>query len=594
MGLRRLGGKFMKRRDRNQALAALTLGALVAFQGTARADDTAEEIRLLKAQLKKLEEKVNDQARKQKEAQVQIHNVAARPQGFSAEQASIQGRPTPGAPYGGLQGVGIAPLGGTPLPPGGYSAQEAAIQGRPVPGAPSIYINGVTITPGGFLAAESVFRTRNIGADITTPFANIPYNNVRSANANEYRMSARPSRASLLVQGNVNPTTHLAGWMDLDFLGAAQTANSNESNSFTPRIRNIYATIDQDDFGAHLLAGQNWSLATPNTRGIRPRTENTPLTIDTQFVPGFIWTRQPQIRVVKDFDKTLWFGLSAENPQTNTFVGPGAQPGPFVGGLPTGGAVAALPGSLVDTFVPPGSSLFNSGNSISLNHMPDIIGKVAWDPTFGDRHIHVEAVGIFRDFYNQVNGSNQDVGAGSYGGSILVPIIPQNLEFQFTGMTGRGIGRYASGSLPDVSVNANGSLSPIQETTLLVGLTWHPTPELVLYTYAGEEIQQASFSNSISATGVVSAFGDGNPLYTNQGCSNPNSVAAACVGNTHLVRSITGGLWDTVYSGPFGQVRAGLQYAYAQKFSFQGVGGGAKAVENSFFTSLRYYPFQSN
>ncbi|MEJ0091888.1 MAG: hypothetical protein WDN46_00090 [Methylocella sp.] len=582
----------MKRRDRNRAVAALTLGALVAFQGAARADDAAEEIRLIKAQLKKLEEKVNDQARKQKETQVQIHNVAVRPQGFPAEQASIQGRPTPGSPYGGLQGVGIAPLGGTPLPPGGYSAEGASIQGRPMPGAPSIYINGVTITPGGFLAAESVFRSRNIGADITTPFANIPYNNVRTGNANEYRMSARASRVSLLVQGDVNPTTHLSGWMDLDFLGAAQTANSNESNSFTPRIRNIYLTMDQDDFGFHVLAGQNWSLLTANTRGIMPRTENTPLTIDTQFVPGFNWARQPQIRVVKDFDKTLWFAVSAENPQTNTFVGPGAQAGPFVGGVPTVGSTAALPGTLVNTFVPPGSSLFNSGNSISLNHMPDIIGKVAWDPTFGDRHIHVEAYGLFRDFYNQVNGSNQDVAAGSYGGTILVPIIPQNLEFQFTGMNGRGIGRYATGSLPDVSVNANGSLSPIQETTLLAGLIWRPQPGLDIYTYAGEEIQQASFSNSISASGAVSAFGDGNPLYTNAGCSNV--LSTACVGNTHLIRSITAGFWDTIYSGPFGQFRAGLQYAYVQKFSFQGFGGGAKAEENSVFTSLRYYPFQSN
>ena len=32
--------------------------------------------------------------------------------------------------------------------------------------------------------------------------------------------------------------------MKFDFLGAAQSANSNESNSFTPRIRNLYATVD--------------------------------------------------------------------------------------------------------------------------------------------------------------------------------------------------------------------------------------------------------------------------------------------------------------------------------------------------------------
>ncbi|MEJ0093491.1 MAG: hypothetical protein WDN46_08640 [Methylocella sp.] len=571
----------MKRRERNQALAALTLGALVAFQGTARADDTSEEIRLLKAQLKKLEEKVNDQARKQKETQVQIRNVEARPAPAGAGWGQAG------------SGIGVGSLGGAA--PTGLTAQEAAIQGRPVAGSPSLFINGVTITPGGFLAAESVFRTRNIGADITTPFQNIPFNNVRTGNANEYRMSARQSRASLLVQGDATPTTHLAGWMELDFLGAAQTANNNESNSFTPRIRNIYATIDQDDFGAHLLAGQNWSLLTPNTRGITPRTEDIPLTIDAQYVPGFNWARQPQIRVVKDFDQTLWFGLSAESPQTNTFVGPGATNGGFTNGIAQAGPTAALPSTLVDTFVPPGSSLFNSGNSISLNHMPDIIGKVAWDPTIADRHIHVEAFGLFRDFYNQVNGSNQDVAAGSYGGTIIVPVLPHVLDVQFTGMNGRGIGRYSSGQLPDVSVNANGSLSPIQETTLLAGLTWHVTPEFDFYTYAGQEQQQASFSNSITTAGgktTVNAFGDGNPLYTNAGCSN--ILSSACVGNVKLIRNITAGFWDKVYQGSFGQLRVGLQYAFTEKYSFQGFGGAAKATENSFFTSLRYYPFQTN
>ena len=77
---------------------------------------------------------------------------------------------------------------------------------------------------------------------------------------------------------------------------------------------------DNDDFGAHLLAGQAWTLATMNLVGIVPRTENTPLVIDDQYVPGFTWARQPQIRVTKDFDQTLWFALSAENPQT-TFGG---------------------------------------------------------------------------------------------------------------------------------------------------------------------------------------------------------------------------------------------------------------------------------
>ena len=51
--------------------------------------------------------------------------------------------------------------------------------------------------------------------------------------------------------------------------------------------------------------------------GELPRTENVPLTIDAQYVVGFDWQRQPEMRVVEDFmDHKLWAGLSIEQPQT--------------------------------------------------------------------------------------------------------------------------------------------------------------------------------------------------------------------------------------------------------------------------------------
>ncbi|WP_146030310.1 hypothetical protein [Methylocella silvestris] len=536
------------------------MGALVACQSAARADETADEIRALKAQLKRLEVKVSDQARKQKETQVQIRDVASRP---APPVAS------------GPNGVSLGALGGSA--PTGLTGVESSIRGLPVAGSPSLYINGVSITPGGFLALEGIFRDRFIGADIATPYQNIPYGNIRSGNANEFRMSARQSRASLLVKGDVNPATHLAGFMELDFLGAAQTANSNESNSFNPRVRHLYATVDQDDFGAHLLAGQTWSLVTMNTKGIVPRQENIPLQIDAQYVPGFVWARNPQIRVVKDFDQTLWAALSVENPQTT-----------FGGFTTVGTTPGTLPSSLVFNQLPPGGSLFNSLNAVSLNHMPDIVGKVAWDPTIAGHNVHLEGFGIFRDFYSQVNNSNQDVAGGGAGGSILVSLLPKQLEAQFSGMTGRGIGRYGAGQLPDVTFNANGTIAPIQETMLLAGLTWHATSDLDLYAYAGEEYQNATYTTTESG-GVLNPFGLGNPLFSNAGCSTPGSTV--CNGNIHLIRQITGGLWDKVYQGSFGQLRAGLQYSFTQKYSFQGVGGGAKTQENMGLFSLRYYPF---
>jgi hypothetical protein len=53
-----------------------------------------------------------------------------------------------------------------------------------------------------------------------------------------------------------------------------------------------------------------------HTKGIVPRQEDIPLTIDAQYVPGFVWQRTPQIRLVKDFDYNISAAISAENPAT--------------------------------------------------------------------------------------------------------------------------------------------------------------------------------------------------------------------------------------------------------------------------------------
>ncbi|MEJ0092740.1 MAG: hypothetical protein WDN46_04710 [Methylocella sp.] len=526
--------------------------------------------------MKRLEEKVNEQARKQKETHAQIFNLPAKIAPVEAPSGTTAS-----------SGVGIAPL--EDNLPQDLAARMAAIRGVPIANLHSVYFNGITFTPGGFIALEGVFRDRFVGADIATPFAAIPFGNVRAGNANEFRLTSRQSRPSLLAKGDVNPTTHWTAFAEIDFLGAAQTANSDESNSFNPRLRQFYASVDQDDFGAHLLVGQAWSFATAFLNGLNPRQENIPLTIEHQFIPGFVWARQPQIRVVKDFGDNVSVGLSIENPQTTFASGPGAPAGPFLNGQPTAGAAAALPSSLVFNQLPPDGSLFNSSNAVSLNHMPDIIGKVAWDPRIADRHIHIETTGIFRDFYSQVDNHNQDVAAGGVGASILIPLISNTLELQFSSLTGRGIGRYGTSGLPDVTFNSSGAITPLQETMLLAGLNWRATPQLDLYAYAGEERESASFNTVTTPIGAKQAFGYGNPLYTNAGCAIPGS--SACVGDVALVRQLTVGFWDRIYSGPMGQLRVGMQYSFTQKYSFAGVGGTAKAQENIVLGSFRYYPF---
>src|SRR6202035_4107278 len=88
-----------------------------------------------------------------------------------------------------------------------------------------------------------------------------------------------------------------------------------ESNSFTPRIRQLFAAYDNDNYHFHMVGGQAWSFLTQNRVGELTNTENIPLTIDAQYVVGFNWLRNPQLRFVEDWNKIAWFGISIEQPQ---------------------------------------------------------------------------------------------------------------------------------------------------------------------------------------------------------------------------------------------------------------------------------------
>ncbi|HET6552718.1 MAG TPA: hypothetical protein VFG49_04200 [Dyella sp.] len=461
--------------------------------------------------------------------------------------------------------------------------QVAATDTQVKKSADKIAYKGVNITLGGFLAAESIYRSAQEGADIASNWSAMPYKNVQTAHMAEFRMSARQSRLSALAQGDVNPNTHLAGYIEMDFLGGAQTANSNESNSFNPRIRNVYLTSDWDSEGLHLLAGQNWSLLTLNSKGIMPRTELTPPQIDAQYLPGFTWARQAQIRLVKDWGKKYWLGISLENPQTTFYTSPNQAKAPV---QQTAYNITAGSG-------------FDSANTLSLNHMPDVVVKFAADPGFG----HYELFGLGRAFYNRyaVNGSyqNHDTYGGGWGAGMILPLIEKTLDWQISGMSGKGIGRYGSAQLSDVTFSPNGNLAPIKETMVLTGLTWHTNPDLDIYLFGGRE--SASKKDFTAYNGGTVQLGYGNPAYNNSGCDTTGAASATCVGNAKDIWQGTAGFWWKFYQGKFGKMQFGAQYSHTEKEAFAGQGfvngvltnGAAspKAKEDMFFTSFRYYPF---
>ncbi|MBS0332281.1 MAG: hypothetical protein JSS35_05900 [Proteobacteria bacterium] len=482
--------------------------------------------------------------------------------------------------------------------PGAVDTQVKAAVAANKPRTDAFTYKGITITPGGFLEVATIYRSKNLGSDMSSSYGKIPFENAPLSRTSEWRQSERQSRVSFLAQGDVTKTMHAAFWGEFDFLGAAQTANSNESNSFTPRIRNLYGTLDWDDYGLHFLGGQNWSLLTLNSKGITPRNEVTPPAIEAQYVPGFAWARQPQLRVVKDFaDKQAWIGLSLENPQS-TFTGTAGN------GLPTGVSVTDLvAGNGTINPAPVGSvasSGFNTVNSMSINKYPDVIGKIALEPEIGgSKPLHLEAFGIWRSFYDQITVTaantqgltpgvrEASVEGGGWGGSVAWTVVPKVLDLQASYMEGKGIGRYGSAQLADATLKFNGEIAPIHERMFLAGGTWHVTPKVDLWLFGGQEKENSQIS---AFNGVNYGYGNlANANFTAAGCK---TIGGACSATVREVDQITGGIWDKAFTGPYGQIRIGLQYSHTWLEGFAGPNGyKPKTSDDMVFTSFRYYPF---
>src|SRR6266404_6455771 len=109
--------------------------------------------------------------------------------------------------------------------PAGPPAGALITNGPPPPPPPE----RVKVTLGGFVTADTVWRQRNAVADIGTPFGAIPFPFSPLYNEHEFHGSARQSRISLLVEGNIDPYQKLSGYYESDFLGVGNTSNYNQS-----------------------------------------------------------------------------------------------------------------------------------------------------------------------------------------------------------------------------------------------------------------------------------------------------------------------------------------------------------------------------
>jgi hypothetical protein len=244
------------------------------------------------------------------------------------------------------------------------------------------------------------------------------------------------------------------------------------NGAFVPRIRLYWVDVRKGQW--EVLAGQSWSMLTPNRKGISalPGDLFYSQVIDVNYMAGLTWTRQPGVRFLYHPSKTVTWGVSFENPEA--YIGGSGGSGTVV--LPT--ALAGLAGSQLDN---------QTTQQATPNVHPDIISKIAFDPS---SRVHFEIAGLYRTFkiWNTTTGTpfaGQYSTKGAGGGSINANFeIAKGLRIVTNNYWSDGGGRYIFGQAPDTIVRADGTLSPVHSGGFVEGFEYTHKNSL-LYAYYG-------------------------------------------------------------------------------------------------------------
>ena len=471
----------------------------------------------------------------------------------------------------------------------------------------ALHYKGITITPGGFLAAETVWRSRALGAD-ATPFNSLTMPGASQSTISEFFGSGRQSRLSLTAAGQLS-NVKLTGYYEADFLGVGTSSNPNQTNSYPLRQRQAYAQAAFTN-GWMLTGGQMWTLLTETRHGTDTRSEATPMTIDPNYTVGFTFARQYGLRLSKSFNNKAWFAVSVENPQAtvtthgngDNFLLGSAGAG---GGLYNAGASASAAGTAA-----------NLAN-YSFNPSPDIVAKFAFEPGFG----HYEIFGIYSRFRDRVfpcaenfasaacgslaaasatQAHNSSTDGGGVGANARWSFAQKHIDFGLHAFTGRGEGRYAASGLPDASIHADGSIDLIRTIQALGTLEYH-APKFDIYFNAGIDYAGRSWDFD-PITGKY--VGYGSPKFSNSGCLTEVAPTAAtgffpgglgsCTADTRAVVEGTVGLWFKPYDGSKekvnrGRIQWGPQFSYLNRNVWSGAGGEPHGLDAIIYTSFRYY-----
>jgi hypothetical protein len=470
---------------------------------------------------------------------------------------------------------GVAPI----LPPIAAAPQifpPRGTRGDVIPESPlQIRLGDTAITPVAFVDATQEYRSTNSGADLATNFGNYPYNNnLPFGRMSENRFSLQNSRIGLRVD-SLFKGYHVLGYWESDFVGGVgdQAYNTQvTSYSMLLRLRLFWVDIRKGKY--EFLAGQSWSLITPNRRQISalPGDIFYGLVFDVNYINGLVWGRIPGYRFTYHPSDRVTWAIAAEN-TSQYFGGSGGE------GLPT--LPAALGGSSSAAFNLTQSELDASVvNGLKVaNFHPDVISKIAFDP---NSRVHFEFAGV----WNGVKIFNPNpppaLGAHQYfvknGGGVSINgnfEVIRNLRIIANQFWSNGAGRYIYGEAPNFILRANGQPSLIHSGSTVDGFEWTvgKSGKTTFYAYYGGIFVGRNTALDANGTTLI-GYG-----YT----GSPNS-------QNRSMNEITGGWNQTFFRDPkYGQVSTFLQYSYFYRNPwFVAPGAPKEAFQHAVWFDVRY------
>lgn len=451
-------------------------------------------------------------------------------------------------------------------PAGSGGARSASVatasSGKPQPVEPSdsplsLRIGSVYITPAGYADFLLYYRSTDVGSGLSTNFGGIPFSNTPQGQLSELRTTAQASRLGARLDTMFHDT-HVMGYFETDFLGAVPGNAAVTSNSDSLRIRLAFVDVRHGKF--ELLAGQSWSLITPDKNGMSPMPADVYYGhLDPGNQLGLTWKRDPQIRFVYHAKDWLTFGVSAEQPEQ------------YIGGSGGAGAIT-LPSALATVY---GTELNNGNTTQSVpNVAPDFVVKVAFDPKVNGRDLHVEFNGLERNFKVYNPFSRQSFSATGGGGSLNLSLyVLKQLRLISENFYSEGGGRYVFGEEPDLVIRGDGSISLVRTLSTFQGFEMPINDNTTFWAYYGG-VYGAKNVQLDPVTRELIGFGyPGAPASQNRDIQEP-----------------TFGFSRTFWRDPrYGALQMNFQYSYVIRSPWMPPTTGPRtASTNMVFVDFRY------